>query len=344
MTLRGVIHRLPVSKAITGSIPTQCRSKQLSTETDVLNPVRVTVENGLPQFCIPLPSRRDTCMFIVKPLQHTVGDLTNFIMSEDRGVDYVAFINKNGTRIAKSNTIADLLTSNFQLVINKDVFHVDTTPLGTESGASSCDLSNTRLMVSRLANALHSDEFHKQQELELERRIEDVSYQLQPFEELKTMISKEAAKRTRRLTWLGLGAMGLQFGLLARLTWWEYSWDIMEPVTYFVGYGTSMAMYAYYVLTRQDYSFPQVFDREYLKRFYKCADKHAFDVNRYNELREQLADLKSELRRLRDPLLCNLPLQQTAYLVAEQAIEAVNRGPAQHSVPRNPTTGTNEKP
>ncbi|VEL27660.1 unnamed protein product [Protopolystoma xenopodis] len=45
--------------------------------------------------------------------------------------------------------------------------------------------------------------------------------------------------------------MGLQFGILARLTWWEYSWDIMEPVTYFVGYGTSMAIYAYYVTTRQ---------------------------------------------------------------------------------------------
>ena len=45
--------------------------------------------------------------------------------------------------------------------------------------------------------------------------------------------------------------MALQFGLLARLTWWEYSWDIMEPVTYFVGYGTAMACYAYFVLTRQ---------------------------------------------------------------------------------------------
>lgn len=45
--------------------------------------------------------------------------------------------------------------------------------------------------------------------------------------------------------------MGLQFGLLARLTWWEYSWDIMEPVTYFVGYGSAIAMFAYYILTRQ---------------------------------------------------------------------------------------------
>lgn len=45
--------------------------------------------------------------------------------------------------------------------------------------------------------------------------------------------------------------MGVQFGILARLTWWEYSWDIMEPVTYFVTYGTAMATYAYYVLTKQ---------------------------------------------------------------------------------------------
>ena len=45
--------------------------------------------------------------------------------------------------------------------------------------------------------------------------------------------------------------MSLQFGFFARLTWWEYSWDIMEPVTYFVGYGTSVLIFAYFVLTRQ---------------------------------------------------------------------------------------------
>lgn len=45
--------------------------------------------------------------------------------------------------------------------------------------------------------------------------------------------------------------MGTQFGFMARLTWWEYSWDVMEPVTYFVGYATAIAMFAYYVITRQ---------------------------------------------------------------------------------------------
>lgn len=45
--------------------------------------------------------------------------------------------------------------------------------------------------------------------------------------------------------------MGAQFGILARLTWWEYSWDIMEPVTYFITYGTAIVMYGYFLLTQQ---------------------------------------------------------------------------------------------
>ena len=69
--------------------------------------------------------------------------------------------------------------------------------------------------------------------------------------QVKRQLEVKAQKRTNFLSWLGLGLMGLQFGILARLTWWEYSWDIMEPVTYFVTYGTTMAMFAYYVTTKQ---------------------------------------------------------------------------------------------
>lgn len=127
------------------------------------------------------------------------------------------------------------------------------------------------------------------------------------------------------LTWVGLGMMGVQFGILARLTWWEYSWDIMEPVTYFVTYGTAMAAYAYYCLTKQvsrvevrvprsplnapfcsvrpqEYNMPDVKDRQYLITMHKKARKHNFDVDQYNQLKRELADVQTDLRRLRDPL------------------------------------------
>lgn len=36
----------------------------------------------------------------------------------------------------------------------------------------------------------------------------------------------KAGRKANALTWVGLGLMSVQFGVLARLTWWEYSWDV----------------------------------------------------------------------------------------------------------------------
>lgn len=69
--------------------------------------------------------------------------------------------------------------------------------------------------------------------------------------QVREELSRKAERRTTWVLWGGMAYMATQFGILARLTWWEYSWDIMEPVTYFITYGTAMAMYAYFVLTRQ---------------------------------------------------------------------------------------------
>jgi len=110
----------------------------------------------------------------------------------------------------------------------------------------------------------------------------------------------------------GLGMMSIQFGLLARLTWFEYSWDIMEPVTYFVGYGTLIGTFAYYVLTKQEYTFPEVRDREFLLTMHRQASKHRLDVARYNQLREAIAQTEYDISRLRDPLQLNLPMQHVA--------------------------------
>lgn len=142
-------------------------------------------------------------------------------------------------------------------------------------------------------------------------------------------LEQVANRRSNWMAWAGLGLMSVQFGILARLTWWEYSWDIMEPVTYFVTYGTAMAAYAYFVLTRevrprpervsvcihlerllfvfQEYILNDVRDRQHLLLLHKRAKKTGFDVNQYNVLKDQIAKLELDLRRLRDPLKLKLP-------------------------------------
>lgn len=68
---------------------------------------------------------------------------------------------------------------------------------------------------------------------------------------MKAQLSKTADSRTSRVIWTGLALLSVQGGALAWLTWWVYSWDVMEPVTYFITYATSIGGFAYYVLTKQ---------------------------------------------------------------------------------------------
>ena len=37
---------------------------------------------------------------------------------------------------------------------------------------------------------------------------------------------------------------------MARLTWWEYSWDVIEPCTYFVNYVGAILCYTFYLSTK----------------------------------------------------------------------------------------------
>lgn len=38
--------------------------------------------------------------------------------------------------------------------------------------------------------------------------------------------------------WGGFFGLCAQWGLMMRLTWYEYSWDVMEPIAYFISFGT----------------------------------------------------------------------------------------------------------
>ena len=81
-------------------------------------------------------------------------------------------------------------------------------------------------------------------------------------------------------------------------------------VTYFVTYGTAVICYAYFVLTKQEYLYPDARDRQYLLSFHKKAKKHDWDVNKYNQLKEGIGKVENELKRLRDPLRLKLPIQK----------------------------------
>ncbi|XP_060895486.1 calcium uniporter protein, mitochondrial isoform X1 [Labrus mixtus] len=272
--------------------------------------VTVVYQNGLPVISVSLPSRRERCQFTLKPLSDSVGVFLQQLQAEDRGIDRVAIYSTNGARVASSTGIDILLLEDFKLVIN-DTTHLVQPPRREMLPHEEAErLNDVKFLVQQLYTTLRIDEHQLAKERELIARLEDLNTQLEPLEKVKKELSRRAERRTATLLWTGMAFMATQFGVLARLTWWEYSWDIMEPVTYFITYGSAMTMFAYYVLTRQEYVYPDVHDRQYLLFLHKWMRRTRFDVEKYNSLKDEIAEVELALKRLRDPLLLHLPVKR----------------------------------
>ncbi|XP_037940572.1 calcium uniporter protein, mitochondrial isoform X2 [Teleopsis dalmanni] len=269
--------------------------------------VEVEYIQGLPHLTVPLPSRDEKCRFALKPISHKVGDLINMLKIEDRGIDRANVFNKSGIRISSTSNIESLMDEPFWLQVNDKKYEVIPPPREQLNSEDIQKLGDIKLLVLQLYEALHVGEYHVEREQDLTKKLEDLKYQLKPLEKQKLDLASQAERKINIMTWVGLTLMSVQFGILARLTWWEYSWDIMEPVTYFVTYGTAMAMYAYYCITKQEYNFSDIKDRQYLLTMYKRAKKRKFDIEQYNNLKRQIAEIEYDLRRLHDPMNLQLP-------------------------------------
>jgi len=267
----------------------------------------INIVSGLPHITVPLPSRAEKCVFALKPISNTVGDFLDMLRHEDKGIDRAVIKNIDDVRIASATSIQTLFDQRFKLCINDTEWLVEPPRLESLSGEELKKISDVKSLVSQLYEALNIEEFQVGREKELAAELELLQKELKPLEEQRQELIQHAEARTSSLTWVGLGLMSVQFGILARLTWWEYSWDIMEPVTYFVTYGTAIAMYAYFVLTREEYAYPSASDRQRLVTFHKKARKHRWDVERYNALQQGINSLEADLRKLRDPMQLHVP-------------------------------------
>ncbi|XP_075785835.1 calcium uniporter regulatory subunit MCUb, mitochondrial isoform X1 [Pelodiscus sinensis] len=272
--------------------------------------VTVTYKYGLPLVTLMLPSRKERCQFTIKPMLTKVGTFLHDLQKEDNGIESAEAFTADGSKIPATALMEVLLMNDFKLVINNTTYnvHVPVKEKCTKEHAVEAD--DVRSLVHRLFTALHLEDHQLRRERELLQKLDRLRDQLVPLEQMKARIATRADARTSRLLWIGLALLSTQGGALAWLTWWVYSWDIMEPVTYFITYGSALAFYAYFVLTKLDYVYPDVKNRQFLHYFYQISRSQHFDVEQYNKLKEALAETEESLRRLHQPLHLRLPIQE----------------------------------
>eukprot|EP00253_Pinus_taeda_P033290 PITA_33290 len=105
------------------------------------------------------------------------------------------------------------------------------------------------------------------------------------MEKQKADIDWEAKKIVRRELWGGLGFMSLQTAYLMWLTFWELSWDVMEPICFFLTSTYFLAGYAFFLTTSTDPTFEGFFHARFKTTQKRLMKKRNFDMERFEELR-----------------------------------------------------------
>ncbi|XP_029120568.1 calcium uniporter protein 6, mitochondrial [Elaeis guineensis] len=113
-------------------------------------------------------------------------------------------------------------------------------------------------------------------------RIEE----LKQLQRKKEEIDMLAHKQVRRILWSGLGFFIVQVGLFFRLTFWEFSWDVMEPIAFFTTTAGIIIGYAYFLFTSRDPTYQDLMKRLFLSRQRKLSQRQNFDMTRYMELQK----------------------------------------------------------
>jgi len=81
----------------------------------------------------------------------------------------------------------------------------------------------------------------------LRRRLDFVESRLREMEGLKEKCDAEAHAGARRMAVGGFGMLVVYWAAVARLTFWDFGWDVMEPVTYLSGLSMVILGYLWYV-------------------------------------------------------------------------------------------------
>lgn len=104
------------------------------------------------------------------------------------------------------------------------------------------------------------------------------------MEKQKDEIDLEAEKLVHKELWCGFGFMALQTAALMRFTFWDLSWDVMEPMCFYLTSIYFLAGYAFFLRTSTDPTFEGFFQARFKTWQKRLIENRNFDIQRFKEL------------------------------------------------------------
>lgn len=216
---------------------------------------------------LPL-SNGQKCMFTIDN-QTTLKNFIAMVKEEDSTISNISISSADGVRHAGTTKLSEILSSPFVLSVN----------------GKKISVSPSSSNVNTITSALNPN---------LSQNFDQIYNQIVPLSVRKHEIDSASERKANFAMYVGLGFLVAQWSFLARLTWWEFNWDIMEPVTYFVTFGTAVLGYFYFAVTRREYTFQDVRENILRNSQFKSYIKKDFPIEEYYALEHQLKSLNPE--------------------------------------------------
>jgi hypothetical protein len=132
-------------------------------------------------------------------------------------------------------------------------------------------------------------------QFQMEVQLQDLINQKSPLDAQVQQACDEAAK-SRRIMWGGAMAFaGTQLAVISRLTYFDLDWDVMEPVTYFLGTGTALLFYGWMLYYRTEHSYVDCDTRLINRKVQKLLKKNQFDFQKYRQLSADIQGTREQM-------------------------------------------------
>jgi len=132
----------------------------------------------------------------------------------------------------------------------------------------------------------------------LRRRLTKIEGKLRDMEVLRQECDREARRGARRMAVGGFGMLVVYWAAVARLTFWDYGWEIMEPITYLSGLSTVILGYLWFLYQGREVSYSNVLHSSISTRREALYKARKFDIEQWVDFNNERKSLRKEIRRI----------------------------------------------
>uniref|UniRef100_M4BBR9 Calcium uniporter protein C-terminal domain-containing protein n=1 Tax=Hyaloperonospora arabidopsidis (strain Emoy2) TaxID=559515 RepID=M4BBR9_HYAAE len=154
-------------------------------------------------------------------------------------------------------------------------------------------------LILRPYNSLDSEMYNiKHYRRAKEREVAALMTSLTQLKQIETDVHVAARRLPNAQKWVALTGLTGFYGTLMYCVWDVYSWDVMEPITYFIGFTAVLGNSFYSTITKKDPTYSNIWQKRYAERVHVLSKEREFEPAELEELQGRIVDLRNDIMLL----------------------------------------------